>query len=87
MSIQVVCHAPTLRTIRMVEEALKKNGEGAVSVAALKRSLPRQVNHATLQEILEYLEESNKIYAGVKGITWIAPAPRLAALVARGTQH
>ena len=64
-------HWPTLNTVMMVEETLKKMNESVVSIAELKRRLPRQVNHITLMVILEYLEKSNKIGVTLKGITWI----------------
>jgi len=64
-------HWPTLNTVIMVEDALKKSNESIISVAELKRKLPRQVNHITLIIILEYLERSNKIAVTLKGITWI----------------
>ena len=55
----------------MVEDTLKNMGESVISIAELKRRLPRQVNHITLRVILEYLERSNKIAVTLKGITWI----------------
>lgn len=55
----------------MVEEVLKNMDESVITIAELKRKLPRQVNHNTLKVILEYLEESNKIVVSLKGITWI----------------
>ena len=64
-------HWPTLNTVIMVEDTLKKINESIISVAELKRKLPRQVNHITLMVILEYLERSNKIAVTLKGITWI----------------
>ncbi len=64
-------HWPTLNTVIMVEETLKNMNESVISVAELKRKLPRQVNHTTLMVILEYLERSNKIAVTLKGITWI----------------
>lgn len=63
-------HTPTLNTVLMVEETLKDTNE-SVTIAELKRKLPRQVNHNTLKVILEYLEKSNKIAVSLKGITWI----------------
>ena len=45
--------------------------ESVITVAELKRKLPRQVNHNTLKTILEYLEISNKILVTMRGITWI----------------
>ena len=64
-------HYPTLNTVMMVEDTLKKMNESIISVAELKRNLQRQVNHITLMTILEYLEKSNKIATTLKGITWI----------------
>jgi len=64
-------HWPTLNTVIMVENTLKKMNESIISVAELKRKLPRQVNHITLMVILEYLERSNKIVTSLRGITWI----------------
>jgi len=55
----------------MVEDTLKKANDSVVSVAELKRRLPRQVNHITLMLILRYLERSNKIAVTLNGITWI----------------
>jgi hypothetical protein len=64
-------HWPTLNTVMMVEDTLKKMNESIISIAELKRNLPRQVNHITLMIILEYLEKGNKIAVTLKGITWI----------------
>ncbi len=64
-------HWPTLNTVIMVEDTLKDMNESVISIAELKRRLPRQVNHNTLMVILEYLERSNKIAVTLKGITWI----------------
>ena len=64
-------HGPTLNTVIMVEETIKSINEGLFSVADIKRHLPKQVNHNTLKIILGYLEESNKIAVGIKGISWI----------------
>ena len=64
-------HYPTLNTVMMVEDTLSKIDESIISVAELKRRLPRKVNHNTLVLILQYLEYSNKIAVTLKGITWI----------------
>lgn len=66
-----VDHWPTLNTVIMVEDTLKNQDESVISIAELKRKLPRQVNHNTLIVILQYLEDSNKIFVGLRGITWI----------------
>lgn len=78
-------HWPTLNTVIMTEETLKSINESVISVAELKRRLPRQVNHNTLMLILRYLEKSNKIAVTLKGITWIHNInPNLKRAIARG---
>lgn len=80
-------HWPTLNTVIMVENTLKNMDESVITIAELKRKLPRQVNHNTLIIILHYLEESNKILVGLKGITWIHnPSPRLRKAIAEGIE-
>jgi hypothetical protein len=80
-------HAPTLNTVLMVEETLKNTDESVITVAELKRKLPRQVNHNTLMVILGYLEESNKIAATLRGITWIHNTnPNMRKAIARGLE-
>jgi len=69
--MQILEHSPTLNTVLMVEEALKHMNESVITIAELKRRLPKQVNHTTLMIILDYLEKSNKIAVTLKGITWI----------------
>ena len=62
---------PNLSTVLMVEDTLQKMDESVVTIAEIKRKLPREVNHNTLKIILEYLEKSNKIAVTLRGITWI----------------
>ena len=64
-------HSTTLNTVLMVENTLMEMENSIITIAELKRKLPRQINHNTLKIILEYLEESNKIAVTLKGITWI----------------
>ena len=64
-------HSPTLNTVLMVERTLENMDESVVTIAKLKKILPKQVNHNTLMIILNYLEKSNKIVVTLKGITWI----------------
>ena len=78
-------HSPTLNTVIMVEETLRNVDESVITVAELKRLLPRKVNHNRLKTILRYLEASNKILATVDGITWIFnPNPLLRDAISRG---
>lgn len=69
--MQILEHSPTLNTVLMVEKVLKNMNESVITIAELKRKLPKQVNHNTLMIILDYLEKSNKIAVSLKGITWI----------------
>ncbi len=64
-------YSPTLNTILMVENTLQNMPESVFKISDIKRAIPKKVNHYTLKNILEYLEKSNKIYVGIKGITWI----------------
>jgi len=87
MERRKVEHSPTLNTVFMVEETLKNMGESVISVAELKRKLPKQINHNTLKLILEYLEESNKIAVTMKGITWIHNAnPNIRKAIKEGLE-
>ena len=80
-------HAPTLNTVIMVEDTLAKAEGSVITIAQLKRMVPRQINHNTLKAILLYLEESNKIAVSISGITWIHnPNPNLRKAIARGLE-
>lgn len=87
MNMQELEQAPNLNTVIMVENTLKNMNESVITVAELKRKLPRQVNHNTLKIILEYLEVSNKIVVTMRGITWIHnPNPNLQKAIAEGLE-
>ena len=78
-------HSPTLNTVIMVEETLK-SGE-LITLAELKRKLPKQVMHQTLIQILDYLQLSGKIVIGTKGILWVfTERKELNELIKRGTE-
>jgi hypothetical protein len=79
-------HSPTLNTVLMVEEILKELNE-LITVAELKRQLPRKVMHQTLIQILDYLQISGKIVFGTKGILWIfTPRKELNKLIEKGME-
>ena len=63
-------HSPTLNTVFMVEDTLKKQ-KTTITIAKLKRKLPKKVMHNTLLQILDYLQLSKKIIIGTRGIIWI----------------
>ncbi|MFH1545023.1 MAG: hypothetical protein ABIE23_02975 [archaeon] len=64
-----VLHYPTLKTVLAVEDVLK-NSKGLLNREEIKERLPTKIHHQTLNLILEYLEESGKIFIGKKGILW-----------------
>src|SRR3989344_2357122 len=66
---------PNLNTVLMVEDFLKKHSDIPISIAELKKRLPKQIMHQTLKVILEYLWRSGKIIYGPKGVQWIYSEP------------
>lgn len=84
--MEQILHYPNLKTVLMVEEALKE-AELAISREELKKRLPTQVMHQTLNVVLEYLEERGLIIDGHKGILWTHnDSPKLKEAIARGTE-
>jgi len=82
----ILKHSPTLNTVLMVEETLRKSGE-LITVARLKKALPKKVMHSTLLQILDYLQFSGKIILTTKGIIWIfTPRKELDKLIKRGLE-
>ncbi len=78
-------HSPTLSTVLMVEDTLK-SGE-LMSVAELKRRLPKKVMHQTVHIILDYLQQSGKIIIGTKGVLWVyAERKELDTLIKKGVE-
>jgi len=78
--------SPTLNTVQMVEQVIKDAKE-VLSIAKLKRTLPKKVHHYTLTKILEYLQESGKIEFTPKGVVWIFAAKEdLARILKKGTR-
>ena len=79
-------HSPTLSTVLMVEDILKQTGE-LITLAELKRRLPKKVMHNTLLQIIDYLQISGKIIIGTKGVLWIfTERKELEELKKRGTE-
>lgn len=80
-------HSPSLNTVLMVERTLSNMDGSIITVAELKRKLPKQVNHNKLKIILRYLEESNKIAVSIDGITWIHNTnPQLRKAIRKGLE-
>jgi len=71
LNITRIIHSPTLSTVLMVEDTLRKQ-DNPISIESLKRALPRKVMDQSLRIILAYLENKGSILIGPKGISWIA---------------
>ena len=69
--------APTLNTVFMVEQTIKKYS-GDFSRRKIWQKLPRKVMWQTYVKILEYLESINKIAISKKGIVVYIWSPELA---------
>lgn len=81
-----IIHYPSLKTVLMVEEALKKAKE-LLTREQLKNKLPRKMMHQTLNVVLDYLEKSGKIIDGRRGILWIYnPSPKLDHAIKEGIE-
>lgn len=79
-------HSPTLNTVLMIEDALRKAND-LMSIAELKRKLPKKVMHQTIIQVLNYLQHSGKIIIGTKGVLWIyAPRKELDSLIKKGLE-
>ena len=64
-----VQRSPTLNTVLMVEDVLK-NADGVMTIAELRRALPKQVMHQTLMVVIDYLDYSGKIVFHDNQVLW-----------------
>ena len=81
-----ILHYPNLRTVLIVEKILQE-ADTVITKSELKRRLPTQIMHQTLNVILEYLQESGKIIIGSKGITWVYnESPKLKSLLSKAVR-
>jgi hypothetical protein len=71
LNITRIIHSPTLNTVLMVEDTLRKQ-DGPISIEGLKRVLPKKIMDQSLRIILSYLENKGSILVGLRGISWIA---------------
>ena len=83
---KTVIHYPSLRTMLMVEKTLKE-AKTTIDREELKRRLPLQIMHQTLNLILGYLEEKGMIIDSHKGLLWIYnPSKKLRAAMEKGRE-
>lgn len=66
-----LAHTPTLATVEMIEQGIKK-AEDYPTKSALWRLLPKRVMWGTLNVALNYLERSGKILFDDNKIIWIS---------------
>lgn len=72
-----IIHYPNLKTVLVIEKILR-GADTTIDREELKRRLPMQIMHQTLNVILKYLEERGMIIDSHKGILWIYnPSPKL----------
>ncbi|MEK6948018.1 MAG: hypothetical protein AABX19_02130 [Nanoarchaeota archaeon] len=77
-------HSPTLKTIMMVEKVLERDKD-LLTIAQIKRKLPKKIMHKTLLQVLDYLQNSGKILIGTKGVLWVyTPTEELERLQKQG---
>lgn len=81
-----ILHYPNLKTVLVIEKTLQE-ADTVITKSELKRRLPTQIMHQTLNLILDYLEKSGKIMVGSKGITWIYnDDPKLKSLLSKAVR-
>ncbi len=69
-----ILHYPTLKTVLLVEEILKKTKEPLSRYEIMKRSKNR-VMRQTLNTILAYLEKRGMVLDSEKGVVWTYTPP------------
>ena len=81
-----IIHYPNLKTMLMIEKALK-GADKMMTREELKKRLPNQVMHQTLNIILDYMEERGLIVDSRKGILWIYnPSSKLKKAIGAGRE-
>ncbi|MDP4012940.1 MAG: hypothetical protein Q8R00_05035 [Candidatus Nanoarchaeia archaeon] len=84
--MQSIIHYPNLKTVLMVEKVLK-DAETTLTRKEIKKRLPAQIMHQTLNIILEYMEHRGLILDGHKGILWTYnDNPKFREAINRGTE-
>jgi len=68
---------PTLGEVLLVEETIQDCDESIVTLSQLKKLLHGKITQTTLRNILDYLDEKNRIVRSPKGVAWIKPSKKL----------
>src|SRR4030043_262778 len=68
---------PTLGDVLLVQETIQDCDESIVSLSQLKKLIHGKITQNTLWDILDYLDEKNRIATSPKGVTWINTTKKL----------
>ena len=68
---------PTLGDVLLAEKTIQDCDESIVPLSQLKMLLHGKITQNTLWNILDYLDEKNKITTSSKGVTWIKHTKKL----------
>ena len=70
MKTKTILHSPTLESVMMVEKTIHKHSQECGKYQLWKK-LPKKMMYQTFLVILDYLEESGKIYIDKDGcVMW-----------------
>ena len=85
MKQRKIIHSPTLESVRMVEETIKKHTQEFGKYQLWKR-LPKKMMYQTFQVIIDYLEESGKIMIDPRDgiVFWTWNPERIERLIREG---
>jgi len=67
MAQEIILHSPTLESVISVEKTIQKYSQECGKYQLWKK-LPKKMMYQTFQVILNYLEESGKIFIDKEGI-------------------
>ena len=81
MQEATILHSPTLESVFMVEETIRKNSQECGKYQLWKK-LPKKMMYQTFQVILDYLEQSGKIIIDQEGcVIWTFNPERIKRLI------
>ncbi|MBI2655664.1 hypothetical protein HYX06_04545 [Candidatus Woesearchaeota archaeon] len=84
MAEATILHSPTLESVIMVEKTIQKYSQECGKYQLWKK-LPKKMMYQTFQVILDYLEQSGKIFIDKDGtVLWTYNPKRIKELVSKG---
>jgi precorrin-2 methylase len=60
-----------MSNITIIEKIIKKSKSSIITISEIKQALKGQVTNTELRNVIQRLENNNKIAVTTKGITWI----------------